>query len=181
MKRLCLPLLMICLLLTACGGGAAKSGYEEFAAGLADRADLGFTAKLRCEYEDKTVEFTVGYSEDENGCTVSVLEPKLIAGIKAHAAAGETKLEYDGVILDTGELDSFGLAPMSAAPLMMDALRNGHLESYWQEDGKKVFQLVPSDELTVTVWLEPATMTPMRAELSSEGHVVIYCDIIEWR
>lgn len=181
MKRLCLPLLMICLLFTACGNSAAKSGYDEFVRDLESRDGIGFTAKLRCEYTDKTAEFTVGYTEDENGCTVTVLEPELISGIKAHADSGETSLEFEGVILDTGELDSFGLTPMSAAPLLMDALRLGHLESYWREDGKKVFQLIPSDELTVTVWFEPASMTPMHAELMSGSRVMIYCDISSWK
>lgn len=181
MKRLCLPLLLIfCLLLSGCGTGASKKQYEQFSQELSSQSSLSFTAQLRAEYEDKTVEFTLGYEMDENGQTVTVLAPELIAGVKARISAGKTALEFDSVSLDTGELDRYGLTPMSALPLLVDAMRSGHLDSCWQEDGKSVYQLILNDHLSASVWFETESMTPVRAELMSEGRVTVCCEISEW-
>ena len=182
MKRLCLPLLLVfCLLLSSCGAGASRKQYEQFSQELSSQSSLSFTAQLRAEYEDKTAEFTLCYERDEDGQTVTVLAPELIAGVKAHIAAGNTALEYDGVRLDTGELDSYGLTHMSALPVLVDAMLNGHLDSRWQEDGKSVCQLISNDHLSVSVWFETESMTPVRAELASDGRVTVCCEISDWK
>lgn len=181
MKRLCLPLLLVfCLLLSGCGAGASKKQYEQFSQELSSQNSLSFTAQLRAEYEEKTVDFTLCYEADENGQTVTVLAPELIAGVKAHITAGNTALEYDGVRLDTGALDRYGLTPMSALPVLVDAMTNGHLDSRWQEEGKSVFQLIANDHLSATVWFEAESMTPVRAELVSDGRVTVCCELSDW-
>lgn len=181
MKRLCLPVLLaFCLLLTGCGSKAAKKQFEKFSEELAGSAALSFTAQMRAEYEDKTVQFTLQYEKDETGCAVTVLAPELIAGVKARVAGGDTALEYDGMIIDTGTLDSYGLTPMSALPVLVQAMTAGHLDSYWQENGMTVMQLIPNDHLTATVWFEGGSLVPVRAELISEGRVTVSCDIESW-
>ena len=47
-------------------------------------------------------------------------EPEIIAGISARIAGDGTALVYDGMILDTGELDAYGLTPMSALTVWFD-------------------------------------------------------------
>ncbi len=181
MKRLCLPaLLLICLLLTGCGGKAAKKQYEQFASELSERSALSFTAELCAEYTDKTVEFTLQYEQDETGSTVTVLSPELIAGVKAQVSSGGTAIEYDGIIIDTGDLDSYGLTPMSALPVLVDTMINGHVDSYWEEAGQTVVQLIPNDHITAQVWFD-ADMVPVHAELISEGRVSVKCDIQDWK
>lgn len=180
MKRLCPMILLCCLLLCGCGGDAVKQDYQKFADSLNARTDLSFTADVRAEYEDRSAEFTLLYTEDTGGCTVEVLSPGLIKGIKARLKADGTSLEYEGLVLDTGALDAHGLSPMSSMPALVKALRQGHLDSYWTEDGKTVLQLIADDELTATVWLESESMTPMRAELISDGRVRVFCTVSSW-
>jgi len=180
MKRLCPVILLCCLLLTGCGGENVKESYQKFADGLNARTDLSFTAEIRAEYEDRSAEFTLLYTEDAQGCTVEVLSPGLIKGIKARLENGSRSLAYGSVILDAGNLDAYGLSPMSAMPALAAALREGHLDSYWTEDGKTVLQLIADDTLTATVWLESESMTPMRAELISDGQVRVFCTISDW-
>ena len=180
MKRLCPVLLLCCLLLTGCGGAKIKESYQKFADGLNARTDLSFTAEIRAEYEDKTASFTLLYTEYADGCNVEILSPGLVKGIRARLEKGETRLEYGSVMLDTGELDGYGLSPMSALPALVKALREGHLDACWTEDGKTVLQLIADDCLTATVWLESGSMTPMRAELSSYGRVRVFCTITDW-
>ena len=181
MKRLCLPLLLaLTLVLSGCGQNAAAAKYQDFAEKLLQKETLSFTADVRCEYEDKTVSFTLGYSSDTEGSTVTVIAPELIRGIRAHAKAGETSVEYDGLILDTGPLDDFGLSPMSALPVMVEALRSGYLDSAWEEQGQYAALLIPSDNMNVQVNLDKYTMSPVYAELISDGRVAVFMQISDW-
>ena len=148
MKRICLPLLaLLCLLLAACGKSRGEEAVRNFAARLNEAPALSFTAGVRAEYEKKTARFTLRYEEDETGGRVTVLAPELIQGVTAHVSPGSTTLEYDTVVLDTGSLDALGLSPLSSLPVMVRAMRVGHIDSVWEEDGKTVCQFEPDDQL----------------------------------
>ena len=136
MKKLCLlTLLALSLLLAACGKDRAfKSEYESFSKELASAEAVSFTANVRAEYEHKTARFALSYTGDESGAVVTILAPELISGISARVSPDGTSLEYGEISLDTGSLDSHGLSPMSALPVMMRALKSGHLDSYWTEE-----------------------------------------------
>ena len=181
MKRLCLPLLLaLSLVLSGCGQNAAASKYQDFAEKLLQKETLSFTADVRCEYEEKTVSFTLGYSSDTEGSTVTVIAPELIRGIRAHAKAGETSVEYDGLILDTGPLDDFGLSPMSALPVLVEAMKTAYIDSVWEEKGEYAALLVPSDNMNVQIHLDKYTMCPVYAELVSDGRVAAFIHIRDW-
>ncbi len=181
MKRLCLPLLLVCcLLLSACGDAALESRYEDFAQSLREAEALSFTAALRAEYEDKTVDFRLRYEQAGEDAFVTVLEPELVAGIGVRVTGGGTALEYGDLMLDTGPLDEYGLSPMSALPLLVRALGAGHLESVWSEGGLSLCQLILDDHLYAVVSFEPETMTPVRAELVSGGAVKALCELTDW-
>ena len=180
MKRLFPMLLAVCLMLTGCAKRDIRSGFEAFSQRITESGALSVTANVRAEYEDKTARFTLGYEEDGEGATVTVLAPELIAGISARVDSGSTSLQYDSVVLDTGSLDNFGLSPMSSLPVLVEAMRSAHLDSCWEENGLSVLQLEPEDELKCTLWLEGESLTPLRAELISGGRVTVYIEISDW-
>ena len=180
MKRLCALILLSCLLLTGCGGDKVKESYQKFADGLNARTDLRFTAEIRAEYEDKSCAFTLQYSEDSRGCTVEVLSPELIKGVRDRLEDGSSSLEYSGVMLETGKLDRYGLTPMSALPALVKALREGHMDSCWTEGDSTVLRLIAEDTLTADVWMDGESMIPRRAELISDGQVRVFCTISNW-
>ena len=122
----------------------------------------------------------LSYTEDDSGGAVTVLAPELIAGVTARVEPGSTILQYDGVVLDTGSLDSLGLSPMSSLPVLVQAMKSGHLDSYGEEDGLYVCRLEPNDEYRVAVWFEPDGMVPQRAELESGGRVTVIAEISGW-
>lgn len=180
MKKSCLPLLItLCLILSGCGTGSAKSDFEELSAQLENGSTISFTADVRAEYEHKTARFTLSYQEDENGGLITVIAPELIAGVSARIEPGSTKLEYDSVVLDTGSLDNFGLSPLSSMPLLLRSIRTGHPTSYRTEGDFTVIELEPDDGLRCTVWFEDG-MTPVRAELARDGQVILYLEIKDW-
>ena len=121
MKRILLPLLLIaCLFLSGCGDHAAEKRFTDFSEGLAAKETLSFCADMRVEYADRTLEFTLAYARDADGQTITVQKPERIAGIRAHLAPGSNTLEFEGLILDTGPLDPYGLTPMNALPKLVD-------------------------------------------------------------
>ena len=181
MKKSVLSLLLgLCVLLSGCGGRAVKSRILDFSRDLREREQLSFTAEIRAEYPEKRSEFSLSYESDESGETMRVLEPELIRGIGAHLAPGSSTLEYDGMILDLGPLDPNGLSPLTALPLLVDTLKNGHLDSTWEEGGQPAAKLIRDDTLSVQVWFSPETMTPVRAELSSGDTVKLFCELSDW-
>ncbi|MGI5976670.1 MAG: hypothetical protein ACOX68_03090 [Candidatus Limivicinus sp.] len=181
MKRLYLPLLIsLCLLLSGCSDSELKEKCENFSTETSARENLSFTSKLRAEYDNRTNEFILEYSSDPQGCTVRVVSPEIIRGITARAADGETALEFDGLRLDTGELDDFGLSPVSALPLLEDAVCSSYIDSVWEENGEIVEMLIPSDNLSIELHFDKYTMTPVHAEFISGGRVRVFADIKNW-
>lgn len=180
MKRFCLLLIpALCLLLTGCGSGSAQKDFEAFSNELAARSELEFTAELTAIYTDKNVPFTLAYEKEEGGCVVTVLEPKMVQGIRARISDGGTAVEYEGIMLDTGRLDDYGLSPMTALPILVEAMCSAHADSFWEEGGLNAVKLLPSDTLSAVVWFDGGV--PVRAELISEGRVTVNCEIKDWK
>ena len=180
MKRIIVPILLCALLLTACGKNHGESDFKAFSERLNHLDTLSFNAQVRAEYEHKTARFGLAYEENKEGGRVTVLAPELIRGVSAHIKPGSSTLEYDSVVLDTGSLDSFGLSPLSSLPAMLRAMRQGHVDSVWEEDGKTVVLLEPDDDLKCSVWFSKSDMRPMRAELITDGRVTVYVEISDW-
>ena len=157
-----------------------KTDSALFPKALAEQETLQFTAEVRSEYDDKSFSFTLAYQKDAEGQTIRVLEPERIAGIQAHLAPESSTLEFQGLILDTGPLDPYGLSPMNALPTLVDALCGGHLDTPGR-GGILPYRLILDDQLSVSVWFEPESMTPTHAELQSGEKVCIFCDITNWR
>ena len=178
-KALLLPIMLcILLVLSACGGNA-EDEFGSFCAELEQAQSIGFTAKLRAEYEDKTANFKLAYTQNAEGIKVTIIEPETISGISARVKDDSARLEYDGVILDIGSLDANGLCPMSALPVTVMALRNAHVDSVWEENGMTAARLIVSDDTSVTVWLD-GEMIPCSAEISSGWNAVVFIEFCDW-
>ena len=178
-KALLSALILLSLLLTGCGGRAVRSRYEDFSASLQEKETLSYQAQLVASYPDRNLEFTLRYEKSPAGEQITVLAPALIEGISARLEPGSRSLCYEGMILDAGPLDPYGLTPMSALPRLTEALMQGHLDSHWEEDGHTVLRLIPDDHLTATVWFSE-DMTPRRARLESDGRVTVECELSDW-
>lgn len=177
-KRLILIPLLFCLLLGGCGS-AALDRYESFSQELNRAEALSFTAELCAVYPDRTASFTLRYALEDGVQRVTVLAPESISGISARLEAGKSALEYDGLILDTGDLDEFGLTPMSALPLLTDALHRGHADAFWTEEGLDAVELLLDDFTLARVWFD-AEGLPCRAEIQCGERVTVSCEIKNW-
>ena len=99
MRKLVLLLMISLVILCGCADSGEES-FMQFMQQVSAANEIGFDALVRAEYSDKTAEFKLGYTQDENGAVVEIKEPELIAGIKARVSEDGTQLEYDGAVLD---------------------------------------------------------------------------------
>ena len=175
------PVLLAMAAALLLGGCANKNEarFRDFSDGLRDRGDLTVTAEARAEYDERSCSFTLRCTEDADGCTVEVIEPELIRGVKARMSADGAQLVYDSVAVDTGDDGGTGLSPMGALPLLLRTLREGALDSAWKENGSTAVRLVPEDDIAVTVLFD-ADMKPETAEIEHDGKGVLFLDITEF-
>ena len=181
LSRLMYVLLPLCLLFTfsGCGTEKAELRLSEFSSGLSEKTELSFTADMRCEYPDKAEKFALLFEKKPDGCTVTVISPESIAGIKAHVGSDTNKLEYGGAVLDVGDLDQYGLSPMSALPLLYRALCSPYIDSVTSAGDGTEYLLTYDDNTCVSVRFS-AEMIPESAELICDGKVTVYCKIEDW-
>lgn len=179
MKRvIILPVLMITLLLTACGGGEAIEEQVEArrdALGNAER--ICFTAEVTSNLGSEVFDCTLACTATPEQVTMEVLSPEIVAGVTATAAAGEMALEYGSVQLAVGGQDAPG--PFSALSLLCEALRTGHVIRAWSEEGLVAAEFYAGDDQGLTVWFDEGGLTPAHAEFrgGADGHVLVRCEI----
>ena len=176
--NICVPMMTLLLMLTACGGGETGPAVD-----LRDQYhDCGgceMEAVVRCEQEGLAWEASLRcvYSPD-GPSTVEVLAPEEIAGIKAIVDESEWSLEYEGDVLNAGPLSREEISPAACLPRLMSALREN------QED----WNGVPCQRVTVdqsgrqdgkiisTLWLNLDGAAPVRGEISVDGITILTAD-----
>ena len=129
---------------------------------------------------EKVCEYTLLYKKEGEMETVEVLAPELIADIKANIQDDDTRLSYEGAILETGSTLSENLSPLMALPVFMDIVKEGHTEIVWREkkDGAEclVADLEMPDGMIMTIWLDITDKTPVYADLRSKERVEVKID-----
>ena len=190
MRKLLFCVLMMSLLLTACGG-EEENRAEELALTvrgeyLAAQSCAG-TAALTADYGQRICRYEVEFASDEEETVLTLTAPETVAGITARLLAKEgSLLEYDGAILETGELDGEGLTPVSAIPAILERVREGFLDScvLEEEEGQPARLRLcirdPEQELghgvETTLWFDPDSRKLLRGEISRDGFCVIQCE-----
>ena len=182
MRKRFLSVLMIPLLLLAgCGEREAKleRRFAAFRDAVLGAASITFRAELTADFGGTAESYVLDAAYDGRETAVTVVEPRLLAGVTARARWGETTVEYGGVMLGMGELDADGLTPASALPVLLQAMAGGGMELLWEEDGLLAARLYAGENSRCTVWLDENDI-PVAAEIASDGRAVVACTIKDW-
>ena len=77
------------------------------------------------------------------------------------------------------------LSPISAMPLVLDALGEGFVDMVWTETQGQTeliaAQCYVSEDEYMKIWFEAENLTPVNAELVSGGKVVVKCRIEDFK
>ena len=194
-KVICVPMIALCLLLTACGTGDGEAGAASLRDAYHDMTGCTMEATVTCVQGDQlwTAELRCDYVP-EGDTTVEVLSPEPIAGVRAVLHGDSWDLEYEDLCLDVGTLSSQELSPMACLPQLMDALREGWL----LEENRETWGETACLRLTVdqsgirdgkilsTLWLRLEDGTPLRGEIAVDGEIILtaeftvfsFCDMM---
>lgn len=178
MKKLSLTVLIMFML---CGCSSADKQMENFESWRQGVDEVSFTAVVTVSNGDMAAEYELECSCAPEETKVEIISPEKLKGITASVSEDENRLEFDGLVLDLGELD--GVSPIGALPAMVEAIRNGYVESCYNEkiDGKPltVFQFSPVGELVLHLWLDEYYV-PQRAHFECGTSDGISIEIKNW-
>lgn len=191
-KRLCALMMTLVLPLSACGGAGggdeAEKALVEVRGKYLEMTACSGHADLTADYGQRVYTYGVDFTWQREGETLLTLTaPEVIAGTTAHIAAGETALEYDGVMLETGPLNTEGLAPVDALPALLAYAREGFAAECALEGAEGEMQSLhvicrdpeqdPGVGIEAELWFDQATGNLLRGELSEGGVTVIQCAV----
>ena len=182
--RMCVPMMLLVLLLSACGGAGEAKGSP------ADMTALEAVMEVTADYGQRVYEYTIQVSYEKDGETVLTLTaPAELAGITARIRDKETALEYDGVRWETGALNDSGMSPVDAIPALLRYAQKGFMAECGMEtvEEAELLRIVCRDpEGTAGVgqecslWFDSETHALVRGELSQDGFTVIQCRFTEF-
>lgn len=195
-KWMCVPMMTLCLLLSACGGTGSGERAENLRAGYQEMAGCAMTADVTCSQGDQVWEASLRCEYVPEGeSTVEVLAPETIAGVRALLDGETLRLEYEDLCLNAGTVSSEELSPMACLPQLMSALREGWLLEESRENWEEtpclrltMDQSGPKDgKILSTIWLREEDGMPLRGEIAVDEEVVLtaeftefsFCDTIE--
>ena len=180
--------LMMTLLLSACGGTGGNGPQEqaltirgEYLAAKGCGARLNVTA----DYGQRVYTYTVDVTSTAEELVLSVVAPKEVAGVTAHLVGGDSRLEYDAAVLETGPLALDGLTPLDAVPALLETARSGFMDScavelLGEQETLRVAYLdpdIPAGQGRQTnLWFDAQTHAMLQGEILMDGYRVILCE-----
>lgn len=190
-KRLCALMMTLVLPLSACGGKAGGNEAEktlvEVRGKYLEMTACSGHADLTADYGQRVYTYGIDFSWQREGETLLTLTaPENVAGTTAHIAAGETALEYDGVMLETGPLNGAGLSPVDAIPALLTYAREGFAAECVLEETEEAKKLhvtcrdperSPGEGTEADLWFDTETGNLLRGEISEGETTVIQCEI----
>ena len=185
---LCVP--MMTLLLAACSMGPAQvSPAEKLALEIrGEYLDLAaWTARVEitADYGRRVYQYQLAAAGDGEETVLTLTAPETVSGLTARLTKEDGMLEYDGLSVETGPLDSDGLTPVSALPVLVEAVRSGYMTACSLEEGVLRVdcgdpQGTPGAGREVSLWFSEETHALTRGEILWDGFRVISCEFLEF-
>lgn len=192
-KSAVICVLMMTLVLTACNGRMQADDPQEqmLAIRAAYLAADSCIAKLdmTVDYGQRVYYYSVDVSTTGGESVLTVTAPAELAGITARVTDGQSQLEYDGAVLETGLLSSDGLTPLEAVPALLECARSAFVDSCSAEQlgEKDTIRVLCRDPerpagqgREVALWFDAACFALIQGEIAVDGYRVILCEFQEF-
>lgn len=192
-RRLCTLMMTLTLVLSACGytsGNEAEKLLQRVRGSYLEMSGCVGHGEIVADYGQRVYSFGVDFSWEQKGETLLHLTyPDNVIGTTIHIKNGETALEFDGVIVETGPLNEMGLTPIDVIPALLNNIREGYIADCAIEEWEGIRELhticrdpekVPGEGAEVQLWFDSETLGLRRGEISSDGVTVVQCEISEF-
>lgn len=191
-KSVVICVLMMTLVLTACGGGKGDAARElALTIRTAYVSAGGCTGRLEltADYGQRVYTYTVDLTVSGEETVLTLTAPEEVAGVTARVRGTDSWLEFDGTVLETGPLSDDGLSPLSAVPVLLDSARSGFMDSCTLEQlGERETLRVlcrdpgkqPGEGRQAVLWFDPDSGVLIRGEILMDGYRVITCECLEF-
>ena len=146
-----------------------EKAFDSLRSAVTAAQSITFQVAVAADYGGTAAEYGLAVSYDGQQTEIEILSPELLAGVKATALRGQTSVGYEGVILGAGPLDKEGTTPVSAVPVLLDALASAYVELLWRDGDYAAARLYAGESSVLTVWLDEDTLTPQAAEIAAGG------------
>ena len=189
MRRNLLCVLMISLLLSACGaeeGDTADDLALKLRGEFLAAEHYSGTACITADYGQRVYRYEMEFHSNEEETTLVLTAPETVAGLEARLSWKEgSVLEYDGAVMETGPLNPDGLTPVSSIPSMLRTAREGYLDTCVLETSESGTALRltsrnpeedPGCGTETVLWFDPGTFQLLRGEIWQDGFCVIQCE-----
>lgn len=143
------------------------------------------------DYGQRLYEFSVLASFGEGETTLTVTAPDNISGIKLKqkGVGGDTALIWEDIILETGDLTTTKLTPLTAIPWIITTAKTGYIAGVSERilDERTVLELYCRDPegevgtgIETLVWLDPTDHSLLGGEIFEEGRRVLTCTFTQF-
>lgn len=187
-KSMLICVLMMLLALSACGRAREDDPQRQALALRSEYLEAdGCTAELtvQADYGQRVYTYGVDVTVAGGESVLTVTAPPELSGITARIADGQSRLEYDGAVLETGPLSEDGLTPLSAVSALLECARSGFIDSCGMErlgerDALRILcrdpDLPAGQGREVTLWFDLASRGLLQGEIAVDGYRVILCE-----
>ena len=190
MRKLLFCVPMMILLLAGCGKAGGNEA-EELA--LTIRGEYlamdscAVRASVTADYGQRVYQYEMAAAVNGEETILTLSAPETVAGLTARIAGTDSRLEFDGVSLETGLLDGSGLTPVSALPALLEAARSGYIVTCALEEDGTLLRVdcgdpsaSPGSGTETVLWFDTSTHALVRGEVSVDGFRAILCEFLEF-
>ena len=186
MRKLLLCVLMTIFLLAGCGKAGGNEA-EELA--LTIRGEYlamdscALQASVTADYGQRVYQYEMAAAVCGEETILTLSAPETVAGLTARITGEDSLLEFDGVSVETGTLDSQGLTPVSALPALLEAARSGYITACALEEDGTLLRMdcgdpagAPGRGTETVLWFDAGTHALRKGEISVDGFRAILCE-----
>lgn len=189
-KIICLGVLLA-ILLSSCGsaGNEAEELFQKIRGHYLEAVTVAGHGEITADYGQRVYAYEVDFTWSKNGETILLItEPENIAGAVAHISAGESALEFEGTMLETGAINSDGLTPIDCIPTLLRYAQEGFVIACGLETIENITYLhitctdpisTMEENIQADLWFATDNYQLCNGEISVGGNTRLYCRFSE--